>query len=235
MRTVFLFCLLVLGSVEPLFAQANLVGKKFQADLKSVVYGNQRESVERELSKEVVVVRFINPENVRIDFELEIWQSFIQAVDTSLVGFVFYSTGDPANFRQLWNNSLNSSVPLIIDSQKTIGHLNKLPENPSFHTLILSKDRKVLFQGGSPIINDTFNDFRDSIARELQSQGYDRGVKGVIIDRSKNHMQWFMGSAVYLLPDGQVIPQEEAMKRVFNGNMYPQYSLSDTVRLVKRN
>lgn len=235
MRNLLLGWFLIVVALPPVFAQGSLVGKEFHPNLNSKIYETQKSRTEREFSKEVVVVRFLNPENVRIDFELEIWKTFIQAMDTSLIGFVFYSNGGEG-FQQTWKNYIGSSAPLIIDTEKVVSNLNKISEDPTYHTLILGKDRKVLLQGGSPIVSDGFNDFRNSIARELLSQGIDRGVKGVIIDRSKDHMQWFMGEPVYLLPNGQVISNDEAMNRMVEGKVYPKYSsLTDTVRLVNRN
>lgn len=235
MRIVLLGCFWIIVALQSVSAQSNLVGKEFHPNLTSGIYGAQSASAEREFSKEVVVVRFLNPENVRIDFELEIWKAFIQAMDTSLVGFVFYSkVGD--GFQQMWKKTVGSAAHLIIDTKQVVFNQNNISEDPASHTLILAQGRKVLLQGGSPIISDGFNDFRNSIARELLSQGFDRGVKGVIIDRSKNHMQWFMGEPVYLLPNGNIISEDEAMNRMLEGKVYPKYSsLTDTVRLVNRN
>lgn len=220
-------------SIGNLFGQASLVGKKFQPNLKSTVYQNESSKTYHEFSKDVVVVRFIDPENVRVEFELDVWKNFINAVDTTLVGFVFYSAKKNGKFQEQWEGA-RVSAPLIVDEVGLISRTNGLPDDPTVHTLILNKNLDILTQAGSPIVSDNFNAFRNSIAKELQLQGYDRGVTGVIVDPTANNRSWFMGTPVYLLPNGETVVAEDAMKRIVDRTVYPQYSpLSDTVRLIK--
>lgn len=234
MKNLLLAYLILLLFSANLRAQSSLVGSKFQPNLKSGVYESKLVEASREFSKEVVVVRFIDPENTRINFELSVWENFISVVDTSLIGFVFYASKSSQEFQQQWQGSVSMRVPLVIDKEGVISKLNKLPEDPALHTLVLDKNKKVLTQAGSPIVNDAFNRFRTSIAKELQGQGYDRGVLGAIIDPDANNRTWFMGTPVYLLPNGETVVAEDAMKWIVDRTVYPQYSpLSDTVRLIK--
>lgn len=236
MKKAFLGCVLAILPILELVSQTSLAGKKFQSGLSSIVYGEQKVEVGRELSKEVSVIRFLDPENVRIEFELEIWGKFIQAVDSSLVGFVFYANGENESFQIMWKKYIPPFVPLIIDKERKIAKNNSISLEPAFQTLILKNNLEILTHGGAPIVSENFNGFRNSIALELQSQGYNHGVIGVIIDHSKDQMAWFMGEPIYYLPNGQKITTEEAMDRIMTGGVYPQFSsLTDTVRLVKRN
>lgn len=222
-------------TLEKIHAQVSIKGNEFDPALNSTVYKNRLDKVKREYSKEMVVVRFLDPNNARIEFELTVWGHFINAVDSSLIGFVFYSPKTTDSFQQIWNKSVGSSARLIIDEGQIINKANEISEDPTAHTLVMDRDFKILEQMGSPILNENFDDLRNTIAKNLLKNGFDHGVKGAIHDREANNRTWFMAQPIYVNSNGSTVPQNEALKLILDGMVVPQYSpLSDTVRLSKR-
>ena len=222
-------------TLEKIHAQVSIIGNEFDPTLNSLIYKNQFDKVKREYSKEVVVVRFLDPNNARIEFELTVWEHFINAVDSSLIGFVFYSPKATDSFQQIWNKSVGSSASLIIDEGQIVNKANEISEDPTEHTLVMDRDFKILEQVGSPILNENFDDLRNTIAKNLLKNGFDHGVKGAIHDKDANNRTWFMAQPIYVTSTGSTIPQNEALKLIVDGSVFPEYSpLSDTVRLIKR-
>lgn len=236
MKKGFLVIFVVVWSYDGCFSRQSLsLGGDFVPEYRAISEEVSKNELRKELNKELTLIRFIDPSNARIEFEMDVWKHFIQTVDTSLIGFVFYVPLADKSFHDLWEAKIQDGILMVIDEKGLTKQVNQVSDDSGEQTFVLSRSGEVLAIGGSPIVADNFDKFRSVMARALLSKGIRRGVTGAIFDPETNGRSWFMNEEAYLMPSGETIPKDEALKLVLKGYYIPQYSpLSDTVKLIKR-
>ncbi len=215
------------------FGQASME-RKFDPLFSSEVMTESSQQVSRELDKEVAIVRFVKVDNPRIELEIEMWSKFLTGIDRQFVGFLFVLDYDSDEFRTNWAEKMPSDIPLILDSKGLVKQENEVGEDYGEQTLILGEDLKILTATGSPIILDNFDMMRSVLGHELKNQGYTTGVKGPINDPDSENRTWLMGEPIYMTQAGIRLTPEEFKKLLESGQFYPEFTFSDTVKMIRR-
>lgn len=212
----------------------NALSKKFDPLLSSDLYPDNKTQVEEELGKKSSIIRFLDTGSLRIEQELKIWDTFIQGIDREVIGLVFVVSQESDVFSTLWNVMMAKDLQLVVDRVGLLKNENEISDDYNMHSLLLNKDLEIIERTGSPIVLDNFDLMRSVLAHELKRQGYKSGVKGAITDPSEGNPTWLMGEPIYVTEDGQSIGENEFIKLLGSGKFYPKYTLSDTIKMIRR-